>query len=194
MLLFGIITQLNDAAFGLAKSVASSALDLVMKYWAESYFVVIPLLVIFLYLKKDSKVSTLVAAGITLFILGEVLKLIFAEPRPCDVAGLSWINQIGCESGYSFPSNHATVLTGLFMFFGKYKYIRTGYIIWMLVIMFGRIYLGQHYLTDVIVGGMISIAVCYAFNKYSGRIEGLSHKMINMIPVPIIRRSLNDHI
>lgn len=119
MSLLDIATQLNNAAFELVKSVAGNALDAAMKYWAESYLVIIPLLVIFLYLKKDSKVSTLVAAGITLFILGEVLKLIFAEPRPCDVAGLSWINQVGCESGYSFPSNHATVLTGLFMFLGK---------------------------------------------------------------------------
>ena len=99
------------------------------------------------------------------------------EPRPCSVSDLQWINHVGCESSYSFPSNHATVLTGLSFFLAKYKYLRVLYIIWVVLVLFGRVYLGAHYLTDVIVGVVLSIIFYYIILKKKNVINNICSKI-----------------
>ena len=182
MFMLDVLTQLNNMTFWFVKDMANSSLNVLMAYWAYSYALVIPVIVLYMLYKKDIKFSTFIFAFVALFIIAEVLKMIFREPRPCTDPSLSWINQVGCESGYSFPSNHATVLGGLFVFLKKYKYIRAGYIVWMLITLFGRVYLGQHYPTDVIAGFVISVVLCYAIDKNSQKIEKLAARLIAMVP------------
>ncbi|MGB9732442.1 MAG: phosphatase PAP2 family protein [Candidatus Micrarchaeia archaeon] len=168
-----ILNETNIAAFQLSKMVASPWLNLAMQYIAESFLVVIPLLLIYMYLKKDKNVFSLVVLFFTLFVVGEVLKYIIQEKRPCSLHDLSWINYVGCESGYSFPSNHATVLTGISLFTLSYRYVRILYLVWLIFVLFGRIYLGQHYFTDVLAGVIISLAIAWPIYKYySQKING----------------------
>ncbi len=163
MLVFDVIGQLNTAAFHVADSVASPALNSVMAILAESFFVVLPLLVIYMFLKKDRNVVPFMIMAVAAYIIADIIKIIVREPRPCTVPQLSWINAVGCESStFSFPSGHATVLTGLSFFLGNYKYIRALYIFYVILILFGRVYLGQHYFTDVIAGIALSIVVASA--------------------------------
>ncbi|MEM0074693.1 MAG: phosphatase PAP2 family protein, partial [Candidatus Micrarchaeaceae archaeon] len=139
--------------------------------------VVIPLLVIYVLLRRDKNVFALVIAGITLYIVSDAIKLIVREPRPCNVSELSWINHITCESSFSFPSNHASVLTGLTLFINKYKYVRIAYIVWLVLVLFGRVYLGLHYLTDVLAGVTISIIISYAIYIEKDRLAKLGLKV-----------------
>jgi len=162
----GIIAQLNIEAFKLADSVASPAMNSAMHVLTESFLLVLPLIVIYMLLKRDTNVFALVAAGILLYIVSDTLKFIVKEPRPCNVPELSWINAPYCESSYSFPSNHASVLTGLALFMGKYKYVRIAYAIWLVAILFSRIYLGLHYFTDIIAGATISLIISYFIYAY----------------------------
>ena len=136
---YNILNQTNIAAFQFSKEIASPSLNIFMHYLAESFIVVIPLILIYMYLKKDKNVFSFAVLFFALFIIGEIIKYIVKEPRPCNVPDLSWINNIGCESSYSFPSNHATVLTGVGLFTSSYKYLRAFYIIWLFLILFGRI-------------------------------------------------------
>jgi len=155
---------INIWAFEAVKAVANPYLNVVMAYLAKSFFIVLPVLVIYLLLKKDMNVYTFVVAGILLYVISDAIKLITKEPRPCNVPYLDnviMINHIGCQASYSFPSNHAGVLTGLTIFLKNYKYVRVLYVVWLLLILFGRIYLGLHYFTDVIAGAAISIVVAY---------------------------------
>ena len=162
----GLINSMNIWAFQLAKDIASPALNLTMHYLAESFLIVIPLVVIYMYFKKDKNVFSFVVLFFVLYIIGEAIKYIVKEPRPCNVPSLSWINNIGCESSFSFPSSHATVLTGLALFTLPYKYLRYLYLAWLIVVLFGRVYLGLHYLSDVIAGVIISILVVWPIYKY----------------------------
>ena len=108
---------INIWAFEFAKDLASPALTSIMAIIGKSFLVVIPFLVLYLYfIKKDANVYTFIVAGVLFYVVSDAIKLITKEPRPCNVTELSWINNVACESSYSFPSNHASVLTGLTFF------------------------------------------------------------------------------
>ncbi|MDE1854846.1 MAG: phosphatase PAP2 family protein [Candidatus Micrarchaeota archaeon] len=142
----------------------------------ESYFVVIPLLAIWLYYKKDKNVFSFVSAFIILYVVADVLKMLIAQPRPC--AGLP-----GCEPGYGMPSNHATALTGPYLFLMGYRYLRWMYPVWLIFVLFGRVYLDQHTLVQVLAGMAISLILGYVLYRYKERINGIAMSVISRIPV-----------
>ncbi len=148
----------------------------------KSFLVVIPFLVLYLYfIKKDANVYTFIVAGVLFYVVSDAIKLITKEPRPCNVTELSWINNVACESSYSFPSNHASVLTGLTFFLGKYRYLQIAYVIWLVMVLFGRVYLGLHYFTDVIAGIALSLAMYYVISKYKNRINKLLNNIVKRV-------------
>lgn len=153
---------INIWAFHVMSAVASTALSSVMSPLADSFYVVLPLIAIYLYLMKDRNTVLFVGAFVVLFAVSEIIKHIVAEPRPCTQQELSWINVVGaCESSYGFPSSHATTLTGLVFFLSKYRVVQALYIVWLIFVLFGRVYLGQHYLTDVVAGILVSLVMGY---------------------------------
>ncbi len=182
--------SINLWAFHAVQAIASPALTAVMSVLSKSFLVVLPILVLYLYLRKNNNVYSFVIAGILLFIVSDLIKIITKEPRPCNIAELSWINHIACENTFSFPSNHASVLTGLVLFLGKHKYVRVLYIAWLALILFGRIYLGLHYFTDVIAGMVISIAISAIILHYKDRINRISNKIVKAI-LPML--ALKEH-
>ncbi len=101
----------------------------------------------------------LVSGGITNYIL----KFIFARPRPCfeDIV----INH-PCPLDFSFPSSHAAtsfaVATSLSYLDPKRMYI---YYSIALIISFSRIYLGVHFLFDVLGGVFIGVIVSVLTHK-----------------------------
>jgi membrane-associated phospholipid phosphatase len=166
-----LIDNINIIAFKLVDSLASTQLNIIMTLATESVVIVLPLLVIWLCYKRDRNVFSFASAIVILYIIGDIIKLIVREPRPCSVTELSWINRVGCESSYSLPSDHAMVLTGSYAFLKNYEYIRLLYPIWLIIILFGRIYLGQHYLTDVIAGVLLSLIITYVIYKEREKIN-----------------------
>ncbi|MCL4372204.1 phosphatase PAP2 family protein [Candidatus Marsarchaeota archaeon] len=183
---------INIWAFEAAKLFVSPYMNFVMYWLAKSFLVVIPVLVIYMFLKKDMNVYSLVVLGILLYVISDTIKILTKEPRPCNIPYLDdviKINYISCESTFSFPSNHASVLTGLAIFLKDYKYLRVAYIAWLLLILFGRVYLGLHYFTDILAGVGLSLLVAYIIYRGKGYINGLLNNIAKKIfPILAIKK------
>ncbi|MEM3839410.1 MAG: phosphatase PAP2 family protein [Candidatus Micrarchaeaceae archaeon] len=167
-----IINALNNDAFKAADTIASHAMNIIMYYWAQSFLVVLPLVAIYLFLRKDKDVFAFVVAAVVMYLVADIIKMIVREPRPCELPSFSWINTYGCEGGFSFPSDHAATLTGLAFFVNKYKYVRIAYAAWLIGVLFGRVYLGAHFLTDVIAGIVLSVVLGWILYRYKEKING----------------------
>ena len=106
--------------------------------------------------------------------INNVIKLIFVRERPD-------INPLMVENGYSFPSGHSMmsmILYGYLIYFiynnfkgKKYKWILiTCLLILILCIGFSRIYLGVHYVSDVIGGFVLGIVYLILYIDISNKI------------------------
>ena len=119
------------------------------------------LISIFLWRKRLKKeIITLWTALIGSSLSTYLLKIIIDRPRPIDMVVL--------EDSASFPSGHATVAVAFYGFltyllwcnFKNTKYreliIMAGVIL-IFLIGFSRLYLGVHYLTDVLAGYLVGL-------------------------------------
>lgn len=113
------------------------------------------------------------------FLLDDVLKLLFQHPRPTEAI-------IAIPDSYSFPSGHAVAASALYITLAliaarseqrrrpRRIIVVTGVSIAVLVA-WSRVYLGVHYLTDVIggllLGGAGAIAAAGVLNRTASREE-----------------------
>ncbi len=118
---------------------------------------------------KNKKIGLLVCLNPLLAtFINQVLKFIVARKRPTEFFLI-------IERGFSFPSGHSMVSVSLYGFIiyliytrikGRKKYLFiTVLVLLTLLIMFSRIYLGVHYLSDVVAGGVISISYLITYIK-----------------------------
>lgn len=119
-------------------------------------FVLIPAIWVLLGKKTGFKIFYILLLNGSINIL---LKSYFAEPRPFILDPSVGIIQV---SGYSFPSGAAqtsALLSSLILYYWKSKlkwFIAPTY--WLLMC-FSRVYLGVHFLQDVIVGSAIGFSL-----------------------------------
>ncbi len=125
-------------------------------------------LLIFHQTRRKYGLPVLTALLVT-FILNTILKYIFARPRP---TVLRLIN----ETGYSFPSGHSMVNSALYTMIillllensdVKFRKVILSIFLGILIILIGlsRIYLGVHYLGDVLGGWILGILVSLVVYK-----------------------------
>lgn len=108
------------------------------------------------------------------------LKLLFARERPD-------ILQLVTEKSYSFPSGHAMINMGLYLMLSiciyktvkskKLKYVFIC-ILMILPIIIGltRVYLGVHYITDILAGWSLGIAITFVVYKIFDKKNVLEEK------------------
>ncbi|MDP2424766.1 MAG: phosphatase PAP2 family protein [bacterium] len=132
----------------------------------------------FLYWVYDKKVGERV--GIIVFIslvLNGVIKTLFRRLRPYQVDAEIVNIRPETAGGYSFPSGHtqgaATVFSSLAFYLKKrWLNIVVGVIIFLVAV--SRLYIGVHYLTDVVVAVILGVGLSYVFYKFFSGKEDLS--------------------
>jgi len=113
----------------------------------------IAILMILLQKTKLKKFFSAIAISATL-IISEALKFIIKRPRPPTA--------ITTKVTYSMPSSHAAVAFSLVpLAFKINKKCGTAMLITAIAIAFSRLYQGMHYLSDVVVGALIGMAISY---------------------------------
>lgn len=111
------------------------------------------------------------AVGLTDFFGGQ-LKWVFERVRPCRaLTEAVKIEPSGCGGLFSFPSNHAANTAALAAFL-HVLYPKSGWITWPIVAVvgFSRVFIGAHYVTDVLggwmLGGMIGGGAAWALLQW----------------------------
>lgn len=125
-------------------------------------------------------------------IFNASLKEIFQRPRPFTQEGVRVPDLPGVETpGYSFPSGHsqAAGVIGYTMLEGKRRtnlsWLMYSAIFILIFVPLSRVYLGQHYLSDVIVGTLIGLLSGYAVFKLSPLLKDKEH-MVTLYLLAII--------
>lgn len=92
-------------------------------------------------------------------LVGAQVKHAVERVRPCHV--LEGVRQLaGCGGTFSFPSNHA-LNTAAAAAFAQVLYPQTGWVTWPIVaaVGFARVYVGAHYVSDVLGGWAIGMVL-----------------------------------
>jgi undecaprenyl-diphosphatase len=99
-----------------------------------------------------------------------LLKNLFARPRP-DIIIPSFMSgnflfRLFIPHDFSFPSSHAAVAFAAAYTIGYFdKPVRKYFYLLAILIAFSRVYLGYHYLGDVIAGSIIGVLISYLVIK-----------------------------
>ena len=103
--------------------------------------------------------------AITDSVTASVLKPFFERPRPCcDPALQGAVRALADCGGYnSFPSSHAANHFGLATFWFWSLWLMTGkkwrwLWVWAIAICYAQVYVGKHYPSDVVAGGLFGWA------------------------------------
>lgn len=111
------------------------------------------LLVGWLWYHKKHKLATLFAsANLMTIVIVQIIKRLVAEPRPIGAI----------ETGFGFPSQHTAsyvVFWGIIMITTKSKLLRIIGLLMILAIGISRVYLGEHWVIDVVGGYVIGFMV-----------------------------------
>lgn len=167
------LEQWDKALFRIINGAHNGFGDFIMT-WASNKFIWIPLYVVLLYwLFKYKKNYGWMALSLGLLILisdqtaSGLLKPWVARLRPChDPEIMDWVHTPdGCGGRYGFASSHSSNMFALAFFCwfclkDKLKYIWL-LLPWAALIAYSRVYLGVHFLGDVIMGAIIGFIAGY---------------------------------
>ncbi len=141
-----------------------SLMKFITFFGSLEFFIVASLLMIFLIKNKYNKyiISSVIGSG----IIVQIIKFVVGRARP--------VVSVVPQSGYSFPSGHsvmAVVFFGLIIYYiNKEKCSKMTKLIFsiilsllILLIIFSRLYLSVHYLSDVIAGFIIGLLYIMIF-------------------------------
>jgi len=172
--MFNYLEQLDHKLIVAINGLHSPMLDEVMWVISEKYFG-IPFYLLFIYLifKKFNWPGMIlpvlfssVSVALGDLISNNLFKKVFERYRPSH--NLDLMNQLHYVNDYhggqyGFVSSHSAnmfaLATMIFLLLRKqYKYAWLVFI-WSALIAYSRVYLGVHYPSDIIVGGLLGIAI-----------------------------------
>ena len=151
--------------FFINKGLQNNVFDIAMPFITnKSYIIFLPLFLWFFFKNRKYACIVLVLAFTSLLIAdwsANTLKHLIQRIRPCnELNGVRLL--VNCNpSSFSMPSNHAVnafaFVTPFFIMFKNR--IRYAFVVVAFFVALSRVYVGVHYPFDVIVGGVIGIAL-----------------------------------
>lgn len=93
-------------------------------------------------------------------------KYAFHSPRPFWVDPS--IKAYGSETSFGLPSNHAQIATGIWGLIAataRRRWVKVGLALLIFLVGFSRVYLGVHFISDVIAGWLIGVFLLWLFLK-----------------------------
>ncbi len=136
---------------------------------AGSFLGVIALCLFFLFFKRKMLFYYLFTYGFV-YLITNALKHLIQRPRPFNV--VESIHNLGDQvTGFAFPSGHTACATAIAIFLGYFLWqcfkkkstricIIVSLAIYVGLVCLSRMYLGKHYLTDVVAGVVVSALIC----------------------------------
>jgi undecaprenyl-diphosphatase len=129
----------------------------------------LPVFLFFFFKNKKTALVVLCIAVISFLItdvLGNMLKHYFERTRPCNQFEAARI-LVNCTQSFSMPSNHAANAFAfstpfLITFKDKLKY---ALVVIAFFVSLSRVYVGVHYPSDIIVGGLVGTILALSVNS-----------------------------
>lgn len=174
------------------QTISNSFLDwlfYIITFIGDQYFFILVAVVIYWTInKKFAHRFAMMYLIASLFMF--VFKSVFKRPRPYTEAGVT-VPFDYYTTGYSFPSGHATA-SGVLGYTAckgykhtHFKWLKYVGIAIMILVPFSRMYLGQHYLSDVLVGLLIGIGFAYLIDYWIDHMHD-KEELWTFILVPIV--------
>jgi undecaprenyl-diphosphatase len=162
-----VARELHELAFP-SLTFAAKVISFLSSSWMTIAVALAVALAIYLWRRLRLDGIVLIAAAVGAGVLSQALKLMIQRPRP------AFAEQLVDVSGYSFPSGHVTSTTAFYLTLALLAtgwvhrwetrvYILLGLVVLLLAVGFSRLYLGAHFLTDVLAGyaaGAFWAALC----------------------------------
>lgn len=160
-----------------------------ISYLGEAYlFIIVAVMIYWLFEKRWA--YQFITAFLTSTVIVSVVKVLIKRPRPYQVSDT--VESIGTpaheaygEQSYAFPSGHsqsaAAITTGVLKKSSN-LYVWILLILNIILIPFSRLYLGQHYLSDVIAGVTVGIATVFIIYAIFGRVKKEEYVGLAMLP------------
>lgn len=152
---------------------SNSLFDFVMPFIRNPYFWAPVYLFLLVYMWLNHKKEGLLWCLFFLitfaycdFVSASIIKPFVHRVRPCNEPNLLFIirDLVSCGSGFSFPSSHATNHFGMSFFIiftlgKKNKWVIPVVIFWAALVCYAQMYVGVHYLFDILCGAFLGILI-----------------------------------
>ena len=116
------------------------------------------------------KIFSFWAAFIVSMIVTYILKISVLRERPLSLNNVY-------NKFHSFPSGHTAGVFSAYAFMSKFRIFGIFWLAFSLLVAFSRVYLGVHYLSDVVAGGLIGYIISIGIQKLLSRKLEISKKL-----------------
>jgi len=144
-----------------ANAIFDRLMPLVTRLGSGEFLSVVAIVLILVARPRKKMVGILLLAGLAgSYYVTDVLKNIFARPRPFTLVPYSHI-LVSKVEGYSLPSGHAAMAFMAALILSRFFKRPALFFTLAALVAFSRVYIGVHFVTDVLAGAIIGILIGY---------------------------------